>query len=100
MLQSKYTLSLDWLKIDMVKTVAAVAATISLTLFTDCNGNTIGLYIQRYCTVTELVHCDVIAYKNNFNKLILQYLKTRHYKYYNLFIVQYYIVKQKHTYLN
>ena len=41
MLQSKYTLSLDWLKIDMVKTVAAVAATISLTLFIDCNGNTI-----------------------------------------------------------
>ena len=64
MLQSKYILSLDWLKIDMVKTV-------SLTLFTDCNGNTIGLYIQRYCTVTELVHWDVIAYKNNFNKLIL-----------------------------
>ena len=60
MLQSKYTLSLDWLKIDMIKTVAAVATTISLTLFTDCNGNTIGLYIQRYCTVTELVHCDVI----------------------------------------
>ena len=25
MLQSKYTLSLDWLKIDMIKTVAAVA---------------------------------------------------------------------------
>ena len=62
MLQSKYTLSLDWLKIDMIKTVAAVATSISLTLFTDCNGNTIGLYIQRYCTVTELVHCDVIAY--------------------------------------
>ena len=59
MLQSKYTLSLDWLKIDMVKTVAE--RTISLTLFTDCNGNTIGLYIQTYCTVTE-VHCDVIAY--------------------------------------
>ena len=48
MLQSKYTLSLDWLKIDMIKTVAAVAAIISLTLFTDYNGNTIGLYIQRY----------------------------------------------------
>ena len=46
----------------MIKTVAAVATIISLTLFTDCNGNTIGLYIQRYCTVTELVHCDVIAY--------------------------------------
>ena len=49
MLQSKYTLSLDWLKIDMIKTVAAVVRTISLTLFTDCNGNTIG------CTFKDTV---------------------------------------------
>ena len=80
--------------------VTQVVFSLYMPLLTYYMARNIG--VELNLVVGKLTVCCKIIFRQHLadtciNKLILQYLKTRHCKYYTLVIVQYYSVKQKHT---